>query len=343
MNLSVLDIVPVFADATAEDALQTTVEVARGVERLGYRRYWVVEHHNTPGVAVSAPAVLIGHLASLTTTLRVGAGGVLLPNHVPLVVAEQFNTLSALHPGRIDLGIGRAPGTDPVTARALRRVPTSEPGEDFARQIRELLDYLRPPDPAPPIRAYPAAGTAPEVWLLGSSPRSARLAGAMGLPFAFAHHFDAEGTEPAVAAYREAFRPSPLAAEPRVMVAVFAVIADTDERADWLAGPAKISVLHLLGGRPAVHVTEETAAAHPYTDFEADLLATRLSRQVVGGPDTARERLGALLASARPDELIALSPVRDAAERIHSYQLLAEAVEAIAGPAVASAPGRIPE
>ena len=246
--LSVLDLATVATGSTPAQALRETVEVASEVERLGYHRLWVAEHHGMPAVASSAPAVLIAHLADATTTLRVGSGGVMLPNHAPLVVAEQFATLEALHPGRIDLGLGRAPGTDQVTVRALRRSPDMQ-ADTFPDDVVELINYLLPGE-GPPGHpsANPGQGYLPEVWLLGSSLFSAQLAGILGLPFSFAYHFAPKLLDPALAAYRSNFRPSILHSEPRAMVAVSVLCAPSEAEAVWLSGSTALSILQL---RPA--------------------------------------------------------------------------------------------
>jgi luciferase family oxidoreductase group 1 len=323
--LSVLDTVPVFTDHGPARALRDTVELAGAVERLGYHRYWVAEHHNSPGIAVSSPAVLLARLGAATSTLRLGSGGVMLPNHPPLVVAEQFNTLAALYPDRVDLGIGRAPGTDPMTALALRRVGTPAPDDAFAAQIRELLAYLRPEDDAL-LRAVPETGRPPAVWLLGSSPGSARLAGSLGLPLAFAYHFAAAAAAASIEEYRAAFRPSPWLAAAHVMVAVLAVVADTDERAHWLAGPVRAGIVYALGGRPGALVPEKTAAAQHYSDFEAAAVESGLAGQVIGDEKTARELLSALVARTGADEVIVTSPIHHVEDRLRCYELLAEVV-----------------
>ena len=226
--LSVLDLSPVAAGTTAGQALRQTTELAVRTEALGYRRFWVAEHHNMPAIASSAPAVLIAHLAAATSTIRVGSGGVMLPNHAPLVVAEQFGTLEALHPGRIDLGIGRAPGTDQRTALALRRTMEGLSAEAFPEELGDLFGLFTGEDPRAPITAMPGRGDMPAIWLLGSSGFSAQLAGLLGLPFSFAHHFSAANTVPALALYRQSFRPSAWLQHPHAMVAVSAVCADTD-------------------------------------------------------------------------------------------------------------------
>ncbi len=246
-----LDLAPVAAGATAGQALEYTTELARRTEELGYRRFWVAEHHNMPAIASSAPAVLIAHLAAATSTIRVGSGGVMLPNHAPLVVAEQFGTLEALHPGRIDLGIGRAPGTDQYTALALRRTMEGLSAEAFPQELADLIGLFSAQGLRRPITATPGRGDMPAIWLLGSSGFSAQLAGVLGLPFAFAHHFSSVNTVPALGLYRQNFQPSQWLERPHAMVAVSAICADTDERAQWLSGPAALSFLRLRSGTPA--------------------------------------------------------------------------------------------
>ncbi|RKT52909.1 LLM class flavin-dependent oxidoreductase [Saccharothrix australiensis] len=319
--LSVLDLAPVTTATDARASLRHTRELARHVERLGYRRFWLAEHHNMPGIASSSPAILIGHVADATTTLRVGSGGVMLPNHPPLVVAEQFGTLTALHPGRIDLGIGRAPGTDQRTARALRRTEGPLSVDDFPQQLAELIGYFEGTET---LAAVPAEGNKPPVWLLGSSGYSAQVAGALGLPFAFAHHFSAENTIPALRLYRERFRPSDVLAEPYAMVCASVIIADTDEHAEWIAGPQALSFLRLRQNRPGPLATPQEAADYPYTEFDRLIVRERLSTQVVGGPETAREQLGQLLADTAADELMVTTMVADQEDRLRSYELLAE-------------------
>ena len=267
--LSVLDLAPVPDGGTAGGALRATIDLARHAEHLGFRRFWVAEHHNMPGIASSAPPVLIGHIADATESIRVGSGGVMLPNHVSLVVAEQFGMLEALHPGRIDLGIGRAPGTDQVTAAALRRSPEALSADDFPEQLMDLLGFFtgRWPEghPFAQITAVPGRGNQPDMWLLGSSGYSAQVAGLLGLPFAFAHHFSPANTLPALALYRQHFRPSEVLERPYAMVAAAVVCAETDERARWLAGsgrpvvpaaalrPAGTAALTRGGGRLPLH------------------------------------------------------------------------------------------
>jgi luciferase family oxidoreductase group 1 len=294
------------------------------VEELGYKRIWVAEHHNMPSIASSAPAVLIAHLAASTSTIRVGSGGVMLPNHAPLVVAEQFGTLEALHPGRIDLGIGRAPGTDQRTALALRRTMAGLSAENFPAELEDLIGFFS--GEGSPITAVPGKGNEPAIWLLGSSGFSAQLAGLLGLPFSFAHHFSSANTVPALELYRSSFRPSRWLSEPYAKVAVNAVCADTDEQARFLAGPASLAFLKLRQGRPEPLATPEEAAAYPYTDQERAFAEDRFADQAVGSPQTVRHQLESLLARTSANELMLTTMVSDVGDRIHSFELIAEKV-----------------
>ncbi|MFJ6169011.1 LLM class flavin-dependent oxidoreductase [Micromonospora orduensis] len=323
--LSVLDLAPVAKGATAGAALQATTELARRTEELGYRRFWVAEHHNMPAIASSAPAVLLAHLAANTSTIRLGSGGVMLPNHAPLVVAEQFGTLEALHPGRIDLGIGRAPGTDQITALALRRTMEGLSAEGFPRELADLMNYFSGEKPGQ-IVATPGRGEQPAVWLLGSSGFSAQLAGMLGLPFSFAHHFSSANTLPALALYRQNFRPSQWLDKPYAMVAVNAVCADTDERAEWLAGPSALSFLKLRSGRPEPLSTPDEAAAYPYTEVERQFVLARRDGQAMGSPETVRRQLTELQERTGADELMLTTLVYDVEDRVRSYELIAEKV-----------------
>ena len=286
--LSILDLSVVGRGSTPGDALAGSTRLAQEVERLGYQRMWVAEHHSMPGIASSAPAVLIAHLAASTTRLRLGSGGVMLPNHSPLVVAEQFGMLEALHPGRIDLGLGRAPGTDQVTAAALRRTTRLGDGNEFPELLGELLGYFNGTIPADHpfhrIRATPGLGDQPAIWLLGSSDYSARLAGRLGLPFSFAHHFAGSGTDAAVAAYREAFQPSEVLAEPYLMLGTSVLCAPTDEEARFLAGPGHLAITRLRQGAPDVYPTPEEAAAHEYSPAEQATIDGFTRGHVVGPP-----------------------------------------------------------
>jgi luciferase family oxidoreductase group 1 len=324
--LSVLDLAPVAAGTIPGDALRHTTELARRTEKLGYQRFWVAEHHNMPGIASSAPAVLIAHLAAATSTIRVGSGGVMLPNHAPLVVAEQFGTLEALHPGRIDLGIGRAPGTDQMTALALRRTMEGLSAEAFPQELEALMGYFSGDDPRQRIIATPGRGDAPAIWLLGSSGFSAQLAGLLGLPFSFAHHFSAANTDAALALYRQYFRPSEWLSKPYVMVAVNAICADTDERAEWLSWPSALSFLRLRQGRPGPLPTPAEAAEYPYNELELEFAHQRREGQAMGSPETVERQLGELLRRTGADELMLTTLVYDISDRIRSFELIAEKV-----------------
>jgi luciferase family oxidoreductase group 1 len=316
----------VAAGATTGQALEYTTQLARRTEELGYRRFWVAEHHNMPAIASSAPAVLIAHLAAATSTIRVGSGGVMLPNHAPLVVAEQFGTLEALHPGRIDLGIGRAPGTDQYTALALRRTMEGLSAEAFPQELADLIKLFSAEGLRRPITATPGRGDMPAVWLLGSSGFSAQLAGMLGLPFAFAHHFSAANTEPALALYRQTFQPSRWLERPYAMVAVSAICADTDEQAQWLSGPAALSFVRLRSGTPAPLASPEEAAAYPYSDREREFARDRFSGQALGSPETVGHQLASLLERTAADELMLTTMVYDIEDRIRSFELITEKV-----------------
>lgn len=324
--LSVLDLAVVSEGATSADALRGTATLARRAEELGCLRFWVAEHHNIPSVASTAPPVLMAHLAAVTSTIRVGSGGVMLPNHPPLVVAEQFAMLEALHPGRIDLGIGRAPGTDPATAAALRRSPDALGAEDFPRHLIDLMGLLgdvRAPAGGLHDRfaATPAATSTPLVVLLGSSGYSAQLAGLLGLPFAYAHHFDTGHTLAALDLYRRSFEPSALLERPYAIVTANALVAATEEQAARQAAPGQLMLLAVRTGRFRPLPSPEAAAADP------DLpTALRLpTNRVVGTPDAAVARLEDLVRDAEADELMVSTVAHDVAERVLSLELLARA------------------
>jgi luciferase family oxidoreductase group 1 len=329
--ISVLDLAVVAENSNPSEALHNSIDLVRTAERLGYHRHWVAEHHNMPGIASSAPAVLAAELAANTETIRIGSGGVMLPNHAPLVVAEQFGMLEALHPGRIDLGIGRAPGTDGITASALRRSPDPLSDEDFPRSLAELIGFFTGgfPEghPYSQITAVPGRGDEPEIWLLGSSGYSAQLAGILGLPFSFAHHFSPRNTLPALELYRSNFRPSEALSEPHAMVAVAALVAGDDERARWLSGPARLSMARLRAGMPTRFPTPEEAAEHDFTDSEEASISSLTGSAVIGGPEAARKRFDELLADTMADELMITTMVHDHADRIRSYELVAELFE----------------
>ena len=319
--LSILDLAPVSSSGDTTEALHYTTQLAKEAERLGYRRFWVAEHHNMPAIASSSPPVLLAHLASATSTIRIGSGGVMLPNHAPLVVAEQFGMLESLHPGRVDLGIGRAPGTDQRTALALRRTVEGLSAEDFPSELADLIGMLAG-DPSR-LKAVPTPAGMPEIWLLGSSGFSAQLAGLLGLPFSFAHHFSAQNTEPALELYRRTFRASQWLDEPYTMIGVNAICADTDERAEYLARPGWLSFLRLRMGRPIALPSPDEAAAHEFSPAELEFVAQRRIGQALGSPETVRAQLTELLARTGADELMLTNQVYDIADRVHSYELVA--------------------
>jgi luciferase family oxidoreductase group 1 len=327
--LSVLDLCPVPTGEPAGEALRRSVDLARHAERWGFTRYWVAEHHNMPGIASSAPAVLVGQIASATSAIRVGSGGVMLPNHAPFIVAEQFGTLEAMHPGRIDLGIGRAPGTDPATARALRRNPAGLPAPDFAAQLAELRSYFAGPPtedgPLGQIRAIPAEGNEPAVWLLGSTGYSAEMAGVLGLPFAFAYHFSAANARPALALYRQTFRPSARLSEPYCLISVAVLCAEDGAAADWLHGSSRLSSLRLRAGRPSTLPSPEEAALRPYSAAEQTVIAEATGSHMVGDAGTVLDSLDRLVVSTGADELMVTTSAFAHADRLASYELLARA------------------
>jgi luciferase family oxidoreductase group 1 len=341
--LSVLDLVPVRAGGNASDALAESAVLARRAESWGYRRHWVAEHHNMSGIASSAPAVVIAHLAAATRTLRVGSGGVMLPNHAPLAVAEQFRTLEALHPGRIDLGIGRAPGTDPTTAAALRRgerVGADDFPEQFGLLLGFLADDLPADHPFARVHAVPSGPSLPALWLLGSSGYSAQVAAHLGLPFAFAHHFSPANTLPAVALYRERFRPSALLDAPYVMLGVAALCADSDEEARWLHGSTRLSLLRLRSGRPGPLPPPEEWAATELSPGERALVTAATASHLVGDPATVGAGLDELLDATGADEIVVTTSSYDPGARLRSYELLAGLVAPAAGDDRGEAGGR---
>ena len=321
--LSVLDLATVATGSTPAQALRETTELAVIVEQLGYRRLWVAEHHGMVAVASSAPAVLIAHLADATTTLRVGSGGVMLPNHATLVVAEQFATLEALHPGRIDLGLGRAPGTDVRTARALRREAALS-ANTFPDDVVELISYLIPREESSSLFATPGSGYLPEVWLLGSSTFSAQLAGMLGLPFSFAYHFAPELLDAAVALYRSSFRPSILLADPRTMVAVSVLCAETTEEARWLAGPSSLSALLRRTGQMGLLPSPEEAAAYPYNEEERAFIEHATSSHLIGDPAHVHQGLVRLQERTQADEIMLSTRAHSLSARVDSLSLIAQ-------------------
>ena len=326
--LSVLDLAPVAKGATAGAALRATTELARRTEELGYHRFWVAEHHNMPAIASSAPAVLLAHLAANTSTIRLGSGGVMLPNHAPLVVAEQFGTLEALHPGRIDLGIGRAPGTDQMTAYALRRSREAMAADDLPEQLGELLAFAGS-RPWPEghafshVRAAPWDAPLPPIFLLGSSDFSARLAAVAGLGFAFAGQINPEMAIDALRLYRDEFRPSDQLDAPYAILSHAIVCADDDEAAQRIAAPSRVAFRRLRAGRPTPLPSVEDAIAEEGRPPAPRPVAAE--RMLVGSPLTIRDKADELLTRSGADELMAMTNVHDTADRVRSYELLAEA------------------
>jgi luciferase family oxidoreductase group 1 len=320
--LSVLDLATVASGSSPAQALRETTMLAVEAERLGYHRFWVAEHHAMAAVASSAPAVLIEHLATATTTLRVGSGGVMLPNHAPIVVAEQFATLEALHPGRIDLGLGRAPGTDHVTARALRR--SADLGADhFPDDVVELIRYLLPNESPTHPAPVPGSGYLPEVWLLGSSTFSAQLAGMLGLPFSFAYHFAPALLDQAVEVYRTNFQPSLLLAEPHFMVAASVICADTDEEAHRLSLSNALNILQRSTGRLGPLPSVEEALARTFTESEQALIDESMSSHLIGNPETVHKGLASLVERVSADEAMISTRTHSYEARAHSYELVA--------------------
>ncbi|HEX3328686.1 MAG TPA: LLM class flavin-dependent oxidoreductase [Gaiellales bacterium] len=324
--LSVLDVAPVTTDSSAPAALADATELAALVDRLGYLRLWYAEHHNMPGIASSAPEVLIANAAARTRRIRVGSGGVMLPNHSPLVVAERFGTLEALHPGRIDLGIGRAPGTDHRTMLALRRMAGNDDLLVLLHELHGFFNGFAPGEAYEGIHAFPGyGGSMPALWLLGSSGYSAQAAGLMGLPFAFAHHFSARNTLPALELYRSSFDASPGLDRPYAQVTAFCVCADTDEEANLLASAMALSFALRNTGRPPGPLPSlRQVQNHVWTDAERTFADDYLAPQVIGSPATVKARLEALLAETGADEVMAIASVPDAAARTRSFTLLAE-------------------
>jgi luciferase family oxidoreductase group 1 len=327
-RFSVLDLAPVKKDGAIAQSFRDTLDLARHCERWGYTRFWLAEHHNMVGIASAATAVLIGYVAGGTATIRVGAGGVMLPNHAPLVIAEQFGTLETLYPGRIDLGLGRAPGTDSAAIRALRRDPRGT-GLEFPDQVTELLSYLAPASPGQIVRAVPGAGTNVPVWLLGSSTFSAQLAAFLGLPFAFAGHFAPQEMRPAISLYRELFRPSGRLAKPYVMIGLPVIAAATDDQARFLATTPALKFLQLIRGEPFLLSPPVENIDEIWTADERLLVETKLALSIVGSPETVARGLSAFLEEIKADEIMVNSDTYDHAHRLRSYELVSEIMNRI--------------
>jgi luciferase family oxidoreductase group 1 len=320
---------PVTTATPGSAALRNSLDLARLADRLGYKRYWLAEHHNLASIASSAPEIMIGRIAAATTRIRVGSGGVMLVNHAPLMVAERFKVLEALFPGRIDLGLGRAPGTDPVTSYALRRRQDVREGDDFLERFQELLLLERggfPQNhPFRAVHAVPADVALPPVWLLGSSGYSAELAAAVGMGFAFAHHFAEHDAIGPMLSYRAHFKPSETLLAPYAILAVAAIAADTDAEAERIAVSADLNFVRRAKGEYLPLASPEEAAAYPYAEIDRERIARQRERLVVGGVESVKSRLTALIEATRADELMITTMAYDHAARLHSYELLAEA------------------
>jgi luciferase family oxidoreductase group 1 len=320
---SVLDLSPITEGSDAGQALRNSLDLARHVEALGYRRYWMAEHHNLPGIASAATAVALAHVAGGTSSIRIGAGGIMLPNHAPLIIAEQFGTLAALHPGRVDLGLGRAPGSDQITARAVRRA-LLQSDDSFPQEVVELMGYFEPAEPGQRVQAVPGAGLKVPIWILGSSTFGAQLAAYLGLPFSFASHFAPAMMTDAIAIYRAQFRPSAQLATPYLMLGVTTVAAETDEEARFLFSSLQQSTLNNRTGRRG-------RVPPPVADFEARLdpharaiLADAFACAVVGGPATVRRGLDDLVQRTGADELMVTANIFDHDKRKRSFEIVAE-------------------
>ncbi|MDB5477165.1 MAG: luciferase-like monooxygenase [Phenylobacterium sp.] len=325
--LSVLDLSPIVQGGSPGQSLRASRELAQAAERLGFARYWLAEHHNMTGIASAATAVALAYAGEGTSTIRLGAGGVMLPNHAPLVIAEQFGTLEAIYPGRVDLGVGRAPGTDQLTMRALRRTLAGNV-DQFPEDVIELLALLKEPQPGQAIRAVPGSGSNVPVWILGSSTFGAQLAAALGLPFAFASHFAPQMLEEAAAIYRQRFTPSEFRDSPYLMLGLNLVAADTDQEARFLFSSLQQAFINLHRGQPG-------RLPPPVEDLDGQLAATTapgspLAKAVVGGPETVRAGLQAFVERHRPDEVIITAQIFDQARRVRSLEIAAQARDALA-------------
>lgn len=321
--LSVLDLSPIVEGSNASQSLANSLDLARHAERLGYKRYWLAEHHNMPGIASAATAVVIAHVAGGTKTIRVGAGGIMLPNHAPLVIAEQFGTLAALHPGRIDLGLGRAPGTDMGTARALRR--NLEASDNFPQDVVELMGYFQPAEEGQRIHAVPGEGQKVPVWILGSSLYGAQLAAMLGLPYAFASHFAPAELDHALEIYRSRFQPSEQLDKPYVMLGLNVFAAPTDAEAKLLFTSLQQAFVNLRTGRPGRLPPPVEGYDQTLEPMAKTMLGQALSCAVVGSPETVRQGIDAFVRRTGADELMVTAQIFDHAARVRSFEILAEA------------------
>ncbi|MBX3581437.1 MAG: LLM class flavin-dependent oxidoreductase [Rhizobiaceae bacterium] len=327
-TLSVLDLSPVPEGRTSGQSLRNTLDLARHAERLGFHRYWLAEHHNMPGIASAATSVVIGYVAAGTSSIRVGAGGIMLPNHAPLIIAEQFGTLAALYPGRIDLGLGRAPGTDMLTARALRR--NMEAGVDtFPQDVVELINYFAPAEPGQRVRAVPGEGEDVEVWVLGSSTYGAQLAAMLGLPYAFASHFAPAEMEHAIEIYRSRFQPSERLSKPRLMLGLNVFAAATDAEARLLFSSLQQAFVNLRTGRPGKLPAPVEGFEDTLDPMAKGMLANALSCSIVGSPATVQSGLEAFVRRTGADELMVTAQIYDHGARVKSFEILAQANNAL--------------
>ncbi|MBH0236770.1 LLM class flavin-dependent oxidoreductase [Methylobrevis albus] len=324
--ISILDLVRIRENGSVKKALDDTRDLAAHAERWGYTRFWVAEHHNAQGIASAATSIVISHIAAGTSTIRVGAGGIMLPNHAPLVIAEQFGTLESLYPGRIDLGLGRAPGTDQLTVRALRRSPDSS--DNFPNDVLELQALLAPAGPDQRIRAIPGAGTEVPLWILGSSTFGAMLAAELGLPYAFASHFAPQDLLPALSVYRTRFKPSEQLARPYAMAGINVIAAPTDAAAKRLATTQQMSFVDLFRGARGLSRPPIDSIDSYWSPTERAQAMRMLARSVVGSPDTVHRGIDAFVAETGVDEVMIVSDVYDHAERLRSYEIIADVTEA---------------
>ena len=324
--LSILDLAPIVEGGDAADAFRRSLDLARCAEAWGFRRYWLAEHHNMPGVASAATAVVIAHVAAGTSTIRVGAGGIMLPNHAPLAIAEQFGTLASLFPGRIDLGLGRAPGTDPITAHALRRTLASDP-DAFGQDVVELLAYFKPVSPGQRVRAVPGAGLDVPVWILGSSLFGAQVAAALGLPYSFASHFAPRLLDDALDVYRRQFRPSERLEKPYAMPGVYVIAADTDDEAEYLSTSLQQAFVNLRRGQPAPLPQPREGFLETLDPAERAELRQTMGAAIIGSFQTVRRGLEAFVQRTKADELMVACQVFDHRARLRSFELVAQARE----------------
>lgn len=323
VSFSVLDLASIIEGGTVSAAFENTVDLAQHVEKWGYNRFWVAEHHSMPGIASSATSVLIGYIAGKTKKIRVGSGGIMLPNHAPLVIAEQFGTLEAMYPGRIDLGLGRAPGSDQFTAMALRGDVRNN-GQDFPEQLAQLRSYLDADSKHNRVRAIPGEGQDIPIWLLGSSGFSAALSAKLGLPFSFASHFSPENTKPALARYRNNFQPSEVLDKPHVMVGINVFAADTSEEAQRIATSYQQQFLNLIRNTPGQMSPPVESMEGIWSEYEKAIVMKQLNASIIGNPEEVKEQLQAFLEETQADEMIINSAIYDHKARLRSYEIIAE-------------------